>query len=95
MRGAAMAADELAYATIGELGARFRRRDLSPVELVRAQLERIEALDPVLSTFVTLTADQLLADALGPVRALDTRAEKPLEPAVTFAAAGARGGDGG
>ena len=73
-----MAADELAYATIGELGARFRRRDLSPVELVRAQLERIEALDPVLSTFVTLTADQALADARAAEAALRRGDAGPL-----------------
>jgi hypothetical protein len=31
---------------------------------------------------------KLLGDALGPVRAVDSRAVRPLEPAVTFDAAG-------
>jgi len=73
-----MVGDELAYATIRELGARFRRRELSPVELVRAQLARIEALDPSLRAFVTLTADQALADARAAEAALRRGAAGPL-----------------
>jgi len=73
-----MVGDELAYATIRELGARFRRRELSPVELVRAQLARIEALDPALSAFVTLTADQALADARAAEAALRRGDPGPL-----------------
>ena len=48
------AEDELCYLGIRELGARFRRRQLSPVELTTALLDRIERLDPVLHAFVTL-----------------------------------------
>src|SRR4029450_4854954 len=44
-------------------GGRFRRKTLSPVELTRALLERIERLEPTLHAFVTLTADRALADA--------------------------------
>ena len=73
-----MADEELAYATLGELGARFRRRELSPVELVRVQLARIEALDPSLRAFVTLTADQALADARAAEAALRRGAAGPL-----------------
>jgi aspartyl-tRNA(Asn)/glutamyl-tRNA(Gln) amidotransferase subunit A len=58
-----MAADELSYATIRDVGARLRRRALSPVELTRALLERIEQLEPRLHAFVTVTADRALADA--------------------------------
>jgi len=58
-----MASEELFYATIRDIGARFRRRALSPVELTRAHLERIEQLDPKLHAFVTVTADRALADA--------------------------------
>jgi amidase/aspartyl-tRNA(Asn)/glutamyl-tRNA(Gln) amidotransferase subunit A len=35
--------DELAYTTATELAARIRRRELSPVEVVDAFIERIEA----------------------------------------------------
>src|SRR5437870_8671091 len=58
-----MASDELSYATIRDIGARLRRRALSPVELTRALLERIERLDPGLHAFVTVTPDRALADA--------------------------------
>src|SRR5881296_408241 len=58
-----MAAEDLSYATIRELSSRLRRGDLSPVELTRATLERIERLDPQLHAFVTVTADRALADA--------------------------------
>ena len=37
-----MADDALFYATIREIGTRFRKRELSPVELVSALLKRIE-----------------------------------------------------
>jgi aspartyl-tRNA(Asn)/glutamyl-tRNA(Gln) amidotransferase subunit A len=55
--------EEIFYATIRELGARYRRRELSPVEVTQALLARIERLDPVLHAFVTRTADRALADA--------------------------------
>jgi aspartyl-tRNA(Asn)/glutamyl-tRNA(Gln) amidotransferase subunit A len=58
-----MASDELHYATIRDLGERFRRRTLSPVELTESLLARIEKLDPTLHAFVTLTAERARADA--------------------------------
>ena len=62
--------DEIFYATIRELGTRYRKRDLSPVEVTHALLARIERLDPVLHAFVTLTADRALADARAAEEAL-------------------------
>ena len=62
--------DEIFYATIRELGARYRRRELSPVEVTHALLAQIERLDPVLHAFVTLTADRALADARAAEEAL-------------------------
>jgi len=41
----------------------FRRRALSPVELTRALLERIERFDPGLHAFVTVTARSGAGDA--------------------------------
>jgi aspartyl-tRNA(Asn)/glutamyl-tRNA(Gln) amidotransferase subunit A len=58
-----MVSEELCYATIRELGARLRKKELSPVELTRAQLARVDELDPKLRSFVTLTTDRALADA--------------------------------
>src|SRR5207248_142648 len=76
-RGAAMS-DEIAYATIRELGTRYRSRQLSPVEVTQALLARIEKLDPVLSAFVTLTADRARADARAAEEALRHGDTRPL-----------------
>jgi amidase len=46
--------DELAYVSAADLAARIRRRDLSPVEVVDAFIERIEARNPSLNAFVYL-----------------------------------------
>src|SRR5215470_16594460 len=48
---------------VHDLGERIRRRDVSAVEVVEAHLKRIEAVNPVLSAFFTVTADHALADA--------------------------------
>jgi aspartyl-tRNA(Asn)/glutamyl-tRNA(Gln) amidotransferase subunit A len=58
-----MVATELSYLTIAEAGAAYRRREVSPVDLTRALLERIEQLNPTLDAFVTVTADRALAEA--------------------------------
>jgi aspartyl-tRNA(Asn)/glutamyl-tRNA(Gln) amidotransferase subunit A len=58
-----MATAELHYATIGELGAQFRRRTLSPVEVTEALLARIQKLEPALHAFVTITAERARAEA--------------------------------
>ena len=58
-----MASDDLAFATIAETAARYRSRALSPVEVTRALLDRIERLDPTLHAFVTVTAERALAEA--------------------------------
>ena len=70
--------DAIAYATIRELGARYRKRELSPVEVTRALLARIEKLDPALHAFVTLTPDRALADARAAEDALRRGDERPL-----------------
>jgi aspartyl-tRNA(Asn)/glutamyl-tRNA(Gln) amidotransferase subunit A len=49
--------------TIAEAAALIAARKLSPVELTRAYLQRIEQLGPRLNAFVTVTADTALADA--------------------------------
>jgi aspartyl-tRNA(Asn)/glutamyl-tRNA(Gln) amidotransferase subunit A len=58
-----MASDDLAFGTIAEIAAQYRSRALSPVELTRALLGRIERLDPTLHAFVTVTAERALAEA--------------------------------
>jgi len=54
---------ELTSLTVRELGARFRRRDIGPVEVALAYLARIEALDRDVRAYLTVTRDQALAQA--------------------------------
>jgi aspartyl-tRNA(Asn)/glutamyl-tRNA(Gln) amidotransferase subunit A len=48
---------DLCDLSVHDLGGRIRRRDVSPVEVVDAHLRRIEAVNPKLSAFFTVTGD--------------------------------------
>jgi aspartyl-tRNA(Asn)/glutamyl-tRNA(Gln) amidotransferase subunit A len=50
-------------ATIQQSGKEIRSRTISPVDLARDCLVRIERLNPELNTFITVLADSALADA--------------------------------
>jgi len=54
---------DLAFASIDEIATLFRKRKLSPVELTRLMLDRIERLNPKLNAFITVTRDFALAQA--------------------------------
>ena len=54
---------ELHYLTIGEAAPLIASGELSPVELTRAYLARIDAIDGQLDSFVTLTPDFALSQA--------------------------------
>jgi aspartyl-tRNA(Asn)/glutamyl-tRNA(Gln) amidotransferase subunit A len=49
--------------TIHELAARFRRGESSSTEAAQTYLERIEALDPQVRAFLTVTAEEALSQA--------------------------------
>ena len=51
------------YMPASELIEGFRRRELSPVEVAQATLDRIERLNPKLNAFVTVTPERALEDA--------------------------------
>ncbi|MGI8551841.1 MAG: amidase [Dehalococcoidia bacterium] len=53
----------LVYCSIAEAAHGFRSRQISPLELTRALLERIERLDPTLRAFVTVTPERALREA--------------------------------
>jgi aspartyl-tRNA(Asn)/glutamyl-tRNA(Gln) amidotransferase subunit A len=61
---------QLVFASIRTIGKLFRSRKLSPVELTRFLLARIERLNPQLNAFLTVTAELALKQA--------TRAEAEL-----------------
>ena len=48
---------------ISELGQRVRRREISPVEITRDCLSRIEKGNPGLNAFITVMAESALAYA--------------------------------
>ncbi len=58
-----MNADDLCYATIEELGPRLAAGELSPLELTRALLERISAIDGQWRSYATVMADSALEAA--------------------------------
>lgn len=60
---------ELHWKSASELAAMIRNRELKPSELMKATLDRIEALNPKLNALCAMRAEQALADA----RAMDER----------------------
>src|SRR5215472_14750066 len=55
--------EDLCYLTIAEAASLIRSRKLSPVELTKAHLDRIAKVDPLLRSFITLTADVAIRQA--------------------------------
>jgi aspartyl-tRNA(Asn)/glutamyl-tRNA(Gln) amidotransferase subunit A len=58
-----MSGNELTTLSMADAIERIRKGELSPVELTRAHLERIERLDAKLNSFITVIADQALQRA--------------------------------
>lgn len=54
---------ELHYLSITELAGRFERKQLSPVEVTQAILDRIERLDPTLECYSEVVGERALAAA--------------------------------
>lgn len=54
---------DLAFASIEQIGKLFRTRKLSPVELTKLLLARIDQLNPKLDAYLTITVDLALAQA--------------------------------
>ena len=83
---------ELCFLSATAQGELIRSRRLSPVELTRACLDRIERYDPVLRAYITVAAEQALAaarqaereiaagDYRGPLHGLVFGAVKPFVP---------------
>ena len=54
---------DLAYLTLKEASELVRRKTVSPVELTATCLKRIEAYNPALNAFITVTRDQAMETA--------------------------------
>jgi aspartyl-tRNA(Asn)/glutamyl-tRNA(Gln) amidotransferase subunit A len=55
--------DELCFLPASELRGRIARKEVSPVEITRAVLARAERLQPELNCFITICADEAMAEA--------------------------------
>jgi aspartyl-tRNA(Asn)/glutamyl-tRNA(Gln) amidotransferase subunit A len=62
-RRVAAQASDLSELTIEDASRMIRAGALSPLELTRAYLARIERIDPLINSYVTVTAEQALARA--------------------------------
>jgi len=58
-----MADTEIVFKSGQELASLIKAREVSPVDVVRAYLGRIETLNPGLNAFITVTADHAIARA--------------------------------
>ena len=58
-----MADDDLAMMELTGLADRLRARELSPVDVTQAMLQRIEARDSALHAYVRVTSERAMADA--------------------------------
>lgn len=54
---------DLTYLSIAEVSELVRQKKVSPVELTKACLKRIERLNPKVNAFITITADRALSEA--------------------------------
>ena len=73
-----MSLDELGFLSAGELAALIRTRRVSPVEVMRATLARIERFNPALNAFVTVQGEEALCSAAKAEEAL--KSGQPIGP---------------
>src|SRR5690242_3702348 len=69
--------EDLIWTSAYELAELYRRREVSPVEVVDAALERLHAVNDKVNAFVTITADQAREDALAAEKRLLVDADLP------------------
>lgn len=58
-----MNSTELCYLSAGQLARLIQKKEVSPVEVIKAHLSRIDSLEPTLNSFITLLPDQAMAAA--------------------------------
>jgi len=61
---------DLCFLSIAELAPQIQRREVSPLEVTRAYLDRIQAVDGQLYSYISLTAERALEDAKAAIGAL-------------------------
>src|ERR1700730_4492846 len=78
--------EELCFLPAAVLRQRIAGREVSPVELTRAVLDRAERLQPVLNCFITICREQALRDAQAAELAVMGREPLGLLHGVPFTA---------
>ena len=59
-----MAIQDIAYLSATELGSAIKAKQVSPVEVVEAYLDRIERIDPHVHSYITVMAEHARQEAL-------------------------------
>ena len=62
---------DLAFASIDQLAAWLRAKEISPVDLTKLALKRIDDHDEALNSFITVMADEAMADAKAAEQAME------------------------
>src|SRR5205823_748167 len=65
-------ADDLTYLSVTDAASLLRTRRLSPVDLTRAVLDRIDRLDSKIGAFITVAHDEAMAAARAAEREIAT-----------------------
>jgi len=73
---------DLTFLSIAQAGRLLRSREISPVDLVKAALFRIERSNPELNAFITVLADRALSEARVAEKVLRRRESARLSPLV-------------
>ena len=55
-----MSSNDLIYMSAAEIADNIKEKQISPVEVVRAYLDRIEAVDSKVNAYITVMADDAL-----------------------------------
>jgi len=94
--------EELTYLTIDEAARLLARKEISPVELTKACLERIERIDPLINSFITIVpwialeqarraeAELLRGERRGPLHGIPVALKDLYETAGIQTTAGSR-----
>ena len=59
-----MATQDIAFLSATELGSAIKAKQVSPVEVVEAYLDRIERIDPQVNSYITVMAEYARQEAL-------------------------------
>src|SRR5712692_4914839 len=79
-----MISEDVLFSSVRELAGQIRARKLSPVELTKAYLERLERIGPRLGAVVTLTRELALVQAQAAEREIQRGSYKGLLHGIPF-----------